>query len=115
ILQGSVIVSKIAIPLALPTGATNKQDNMLGLARSVTVSLDDSQLVSSGAFAASPLPGSRTDELLIFDNSTAAKNKSSAAIYFYWSNAWRRVGAGTTVVGADQVFIPGTGVIVRKG
>jgi uncharacterized protein (TIGR02597 family) len=91
-----------------------QQDNAVALTRPVTVSLDASGLISSGAFASSPLPGSRTDELQIFDNTVALKNKSSSAIYYYWSNAWRRVGAGTTDVGSDGVFVPGSGIVIRK-
>jgi uncharacterized protein (TIGR02597 family) len=72
-------------------------------------------LISSGAFVTSSLPGVHADELLSFDNSVAQRNKSSSAVYYYWSGAWRRLGFGTTNVGADQVFMPGGGIIVRKG
>lgn len=109
---GSVVVGKIAIPLN--TSATDKQDNFVGLARPAIVSLNDSQLVSSGAFASSPLPGTHTDELLTFDNTVAERNKSTTGIYFYWNNAWRRVGAGAADVGTDLVFTPGAGVVIRK-
>jgi uncharacterized protein (TIGR02597 family) len=109
---GSVVSANLAI--ALQSTTTTQQDNAVALARPVAVSLDDSGLVSSGAFAASPLPGSRTDELQMFDNTVAQKNKSSSAIYYYWSGAWRKVGAGNTDVGSDQVFRPGTGVVIRK-
>jgi uncharacterized protein (TIGR02597 family) len=111
-LLGSVVGSSISIPLQV--SSTVQQDNAVALTRPVTVSLDASGLISSGAFASSPLPGSRTDELQIFDNTVALKNKSSSAIYYYWSNAWRRVGAGTTDVGSDGVFVPGSGIVIRK-
>ncbi len=113
---GSVPLHHWNIPLRTPGGsAGDKQDSYFAIARPIPVSLDDSGLFSSGAFAASPLPGSRTDELFTFDNSVVAKNKSSSAIYFYWNSAWRRVGAGSAVFGDTQVFMPGTGVIIRKG
>ncbi|MDB6057714.1 MAG: hypothetical protein JWO95_1558 [Verrucomicrobiales bacterium] len=112
---GNVNAANIAITLNIPPDASSKQDNYIGLMRPVTLTLDDSQLISSGAFVASPVPGSRIDELLVFDHTVAAKNKSSASIYYYWNGAWRRVGAGSTVVGTDPVFTPGTGVILRKG
>jgi uncharacterized protein (TIGR02597 family) len=113
---GAVPIGRWNIPLRVPDGsAGNKQDSFFGLARPVTVTLDDSGLISSGAFAPSPLPGSRTDELLTFDNTSVAKNKSSSAVYYYWNSAWRRVGAGTTIVGSTPVFVPGSGVIIRKG
>jgi uncharacterized protein (TIGR02597 family) len=106
------VASTLAVPLQ--TSSTTRQDNAVGLARPVAVTLDASQLISSGAFAASPLPGTRTDELLTFDNTVAQKNKSASAVYYYWSGAWRRVGSGSIDVGATAVFNPGAGVIIRK-
>jgi uncharacterized protein (TIGR02597 family) len=112
---GAAIASDLSIPMNIPIDSSSKQDNYIGLMRPVTLSLDAAQLISSGAFRPSPLPGSRTDELLTFDNTAVAKNKSSSAIYYYWNNAWRKVGAGSTVVGSDNVFTPGAGIILRKG
>ncbi|MDB6058276.1 MAG: Endoglucanase [Verrucomicrobiales bacterium] len=113
---GVADASSWKITLRAPDGsAGDKQDNFVSLTRPTGVSLDASGLITSGAFATSPLPGSRTDELLIFDNSVAAKNKSSSAVYYYWNNAWRRVGFGSAIVGSDTVFNPGSGVIVRRG
>ena len=112
ILSGIADTSLWTIPLR--TSATAQQDNLISSPRPSSVSLNDSGLITSGAFAQSPLPGSRTDELLTFDNSLITKNKSASAIYFYWSNAWHRVGFGTADFGADKVFSPGTGVIIRK-
>jgi uncharacterized protein (TIGR02597 family) len=112
---GNAIAANIALELNIPPDASSKQDNYIGLMRPVTLSLDDSELISSGAFTPSPVPGSRTDELLVFDNTSTAKNKSSSSVYYYWNGAWRRVGAGGTVVGSDPVFTPGTGIILRKG
>lgn len=112
---GNAIASDISIPLNIPADSSSKQDNYIGLMRPVTLSLDASQLISSGAFVPSIIPGNRLDELLVFDNTVVGKNKSSSAIYYYWNNAWRKVGAGSSVVGSDNVFMPGTGVILRKG
>jgi uncharacterized protein (TIGR02597 family) len=112
-LFGSVTPWKHAINLR--TSSTTQQDNAIGLPRPVVVSLNDSGLISSAAFIASPLPGNRTDELLVFDNSIAQKNKSASSIYYFWNGAWRRVGGGSTDFGTTQVFTPGTGVIIRKG
>jgi uncharacterized protein (TIGR02597 family) len=109
---GAVVGSKIAI--AFRTSPTGAQDAAVALARPVTLTLDQSQLASSGAFASSPLPGTRTDELLVFDNSVAQRNKSPVAVYYYWNSAWRRVDAGAAIVGSDAVFTPGTGVVIRK-
>jgi uncharacterized protein (TIGR02597 family) len=106
------VVSTLAVPVR--SSPTDRQDNAVGLARPMAVTLDASQLISSGAFSASPLPGTRTDELLTFDNTVAQKNKSSSAVYYYWNGAWRRVGSGSSDVGATPVFVPGTGVLIRK-
>jgi uncharacterized protein (TIGR02597 family) len=111
-LAGLVLSDPISI--ALQSSATSQQDNFIGLTWPAQLTLNNSQLLSSGAFAASPLPGTRADELLTFDNSIAQKNKSSSSIYYYWSNAWRRVGSGTLDVGDTPAFLPGTGVVIRK-
>ncbi len=109
---GAVIVSTLALPLHAQT--ETEQDNSVGLIRASAVALDNSGLISSGAFEASPLPGTRTDELLTFDNTVAQKNKSSSAVYYYWNSGWRRVGSGSTDFGTAQVFTPGAGFIIRK-
>ena len=109
---GVVISSKLGFPLRVQSDV--RQDNAIGLIRPLAVSLDASGLIESGAFQSSPLPGSRTDELLTFDNTVASRNKSAAAIYYYWSNAWREVGFGNADVGAN-LLLPGTGFIIRKG
>lgn len=108
---GVVVSSQLAISLRAHTDA--QQDNAIGLVRPIPVSLNASGLISSGAFQASPFPGTRSDELLTFDNTIASRNKSASAIYYYWSNAWREVGFGTTDVGTN-VILPGTGFIIRK-
>jgi uncharacterized protein (TIGR02597 family) len=110
--SGLILSGPLAVPLR--TSSTDRQDNAVCLVRTVAVTLDGSQLISSGAFAASPLPGTRTDELLTFDNSVVQKNKSSSGVYYYWNAAWRRVGSGSSDVGATPVFTPGTGMIIRK-
>jgi hypothetical protein len=51
---------------------------------------------------------------LYFDSSIASRNKSATAIYYYWNNAWRQVGAGTTDVGTATVFGAGATSIIRK-
>jgi uncharacterized protein (TIGR02597 family) len=109
---GNVVTSKVVT--LVQTVATNKQDNSVGLMRPLPISLNNSGLISSGAFSASPLPGTRTDELLTFDNTSTNRNKSASAVYYYWNGAWRLVGAGSTDVGTNQVLGAGGGVIVRK-
>ncbi len=109
--QGSVPVSKLMVTLA--TEVSTKQDNFVALTRPVTNTLNESGLVQSGAFLASPSLGTHTDELLVFDNAQVAQNKAVSATYFYLNSTWRRVGfAGD--FGNEPVFTPGTGVIIRK-
>ena len=112
--SGSVPVSKLTVPLVAEN--FTKQDNFVALTRPVTNSLNESGLIQSGAFIGSPTTFSRTDELLVFDNSVAAKNKAPSDRYFYLSpsNTWCKVGFGTTDMGNEPVFTPGTGVIIRK-
>ena len=108
------IVPTRALQISIATAAASQRDNSVALTRPALLTLTGSQLFESGAFIASPATNALTDELLTFDNVVAQKNKNPAAIYYYWSNAWRQVGAGTNDVGSAPVFAPGVGVIVRK-
>src|SRR4029434_1217665 len=112
-LQGSVLTSQWEFSLA--ANPSTKQDNPVSLPRPVPLSLTQSGLFESGAFNASPTPGNRIDELFTFDNTLTGIDRTASAIYYYWSGAWRRVGAGSADVGSDLVFGPGVGVIIRKG
>ena len=111
--QGSVAVSKLAIPLMTQVQPTN-QDNFIALSRPATVTLNESGLFQSSAFLASPNAFNPTDELLTFDNSTIGKNKTVAATYYYRNDAWRKSGDLTGDYGNEPVFVPATGVIIRK-
>jgi uncharacterized protein (TIGR02597 family) len=107
---GSPPIHQLAIPLA--TSASARQDNPVAIARPLTVSLDDSGLVSSGAFTASS-GFTSADQLFVFDNTVAQIHKAASRIYTYVNGAWRRSGtSGAT--GSDQIFEPGTGVLIRK-
>jgi uncharacterized protein (TIGR02597 family) len=108
---GVVVSANIAIAVRAQSGVI--QDNSVALVRPIAVSLNESGLISSGAFQASPVPGTRTDELLTFDNSVASRNKSASAVYYYWNSAWRQVGLGGADVGAN-LLAPGSGFVIRK-
>jgi uncharacterized protein (TIGR02597 family) len=110
--SGQVVPGKLTTWFGV--NAAGKRDNYVGLQRPIATTLAESGLVSSGAFSASPTPGNRTDELLVFDNTVARQNKAASAIYYYWSGAWRKVGAGTTSFDNTPVFTPGAGFIIRK-
>jgi uncharacterized protein (TIGR02597 family) len=109
---GAVVTSKLAF--SIRPGTTDKQDNPIGLMRPIPLSLDESGLIASGAFSPSLLPGSRTDELLTYDNTVASRNKSPSASYYYWNGAWRQVGAGINNVGPNRIFGAGAAIIIRK-
>jgi uncharacterized protein (TIGR02597 family) len=112
-INGRVVMNKWAA--LLTSNASGKQDNIVGLPRPVAISLDDSGLITSGAFTPSTSPLARTDELMVYDNSVAGQNKSSAATYFYWGGAWRQFGMPLTIdAGPTLVFTPGAGVVIRK-
>lgn len=76
--------------------------------------LKDLELISSGAFEASAgtLAFQRKDELLVFDNATAALNKA-AAIYFFSGGSWRSTTAGFPV-SDDVEILPSQGFVIRK-
>lgn len=96
-------------------GGTARQDNPVALSFPGTVTLDNSNLRGSGAFSTSTSPVLHTDELYVFDNAAPGFAKAAAAVYFYYNNGWRKVGAPiTSDFGATAVFAPGTGVIIRK-
>jgi len=110
---GSAVLTRITIPLKV--NLTDKQDNILALTRPVPVSLDNSGLISSGAFTPSTSSISHKDELITFDNTTTNLNRSASAIYYYLNSAWRRAGIASTInVGTSNVFVPGAGFIIRK-
>ncbi|HEV8543735.1 MAG TPA: TIGR02597 family protein, partial [Verrucomicrobiae bacterium] len=110
---GSLVPGKWKMPLHRQ--GSGGQDNFVALPRLGAVSLGESGLVESGAFQPSASAGTRLDELLVFDNTVAEQNKSASATYYYWNGAWHKVGAGSTVMDAEQVFKPGSGCILRLG
>ncbi len=94
--------------------ASKQQDNPVSLLRPVPVKLNDSGLDDT-VFRPSLLPISRTDEILVFDDDTEAVNKSSKYTYYKWNGKWRRLDqAADYDAGEEEIFTPGTGVIIRK-
>ena len=112
---GDVILTKVSIPLNV--NSTNKQDNPIGLTRPLQVSLSDSKLVDSGAFIPSSSVTVHSDELYVFDNTATNFNKSAGTPYFYYTNAttaaWRHQGSSVDM-SKSNIFLPGTGFIIRK-
>ncbi len=116
---GSVLTKKLSTPLATQTGS--QQDNFVTLARPASQTLNQSGLFSSGAFSASTSSFNHVDELYVFNNNTAAINKSTSTTYYYINSGsnvgWRQVGGSATADVGDVagVIQPGSAYIVRKG
>lgn len=112
ITRGTALRQKETI--GLRTSTSTRQDNQVAVTRPIGVSLNNIGLLSSGAFAPSTSPFIRADELYVFDNAAVGYNKSAAATYYYYNNAWRRFGQPLTTDFGGTIIPPGTGVLIRK-
>lgn len=93
---------------------TTQNDNFVALAYPVNVTLNGSGLAASG-FTTTTSTLSRKDELLWFDPAGTGINRAASAIYFYYNNGWRKVGASVaTDFGASVELTAGSGFIIRK-
>jgi uncharacterized protein (TIGR02597 family) len=107
---GSVLMKKFSAPLM--TSASQAYENAVDMLRPIDVPLNATGLKpSDGSFIAN-------DQLLIFDNSVAAINKSPVATYFYNTSVgdhggWRLTGDGANDHGSD-IILAGSAMIVRK-
>ena len=112
---GSVLLKKLAVSL---TATGQQQDNPVSMVRPVNVALDATGLnPANGSFGAG-------DQLLLFNNSQAAFDKSPSAIYTYdtsvgnngvYIGGWRLTGDSTPSSDRGADIIPvGTGFVVRK-
>ena len=107
---GEVESGSLAIPLS--TRTSGKQDNFVAIPRPLPVTLAGLGLDTT-AFVNSSSALNRTDELLVFDNDTAVRNKAPSATYFRLSSGWRKFGDGSTP--HDTTTLPaGAGFIIRK-
>ncbi|MBH53839.1 MAG: hypothetical protein CMI18_05770 [Opitutaceae bacterium] len=98
---GEVVMTDLSLPIM--SIATGPQDNVVGLQRPIEMTLDESGLGASL---------SAGDQLLVWDDSMPRQNRlASNAIVYNWNGAaW----SGGTNGGADQVFTPGRGVLIRR-
>lgn len=99
---GEVVMGGLSLPLM--STDTGQQDNVVGLQRPIEMTLDESGLGTSL---------SAGDQLLVWDDSQADFNRLAAdAIVYIWNgSSWN----GGVNGGADQVFTPGSGVLIRRG
>lgn len=116
---GHVQTSSFSIRLGTVAPET-AQDHAIGLGVPIPVTLEESHLFESGAFAASATLEQPSDQLLVFDQTTALRNRVPSAVYYYYSGAqsggagWRLLGDPGTIRDAATVFHPAQGFVVRK-
>jgi uncharacterized protein (TIGR02597 family) len=111
---GDVELRNFTIPLRSRTDG--RQDNFVALIRPVNVALDDLNLAGSNAFisSTSAIASGRRDELLVFNNAAALRNKAASATYFHFNGAWRKQGQAATLdFGRDEIPA-GAGFLIRK-
>ena len=102
--------------------ANTVQDNIIAVDLPVPLTLTQSNLYESGAFAGTAnIFGTGGDQLLVFDDSVASYNKSASSTYYYFTGStnggpgWRKVGGGfSTIQNATVALQPGSGYIIRK-
>jgi uncharacterized protein (TIGR02597 family) len=105
-----------AAPWRISVGrsAGGSVDNHFALPRPHASTLNDSGLFESGAFRSSSRPGSRADDLLVYNLDLGGYNASPAATYYHYLGSWRRVGGGMTDFGEEPMLQPGYGFILRS-
>jgi uncharacterized protein (TIGR02597 family) len=107
-------VNTASISTILEGAPSTQNDNYTALSFPLDVTLNRSGLASSG-FSSSPSPGSITDRLLLFDPSLTGYNIAPSATYYYYNNAWRKVGSSASIDFGNSVNLPaGGGFIIRK-
>ena len=111
---GNVYMNRITA--VLDTQAAAGQDNAVALSRPASTTLNDLDLVSSGAFVSSTGTTTRTrgDSLLVYDNTVTGYNKASSNTYYYYNGGWRTGNDGTTDLGSTVTIPYGTGFLIRK-
>lgn len=109
--HGEVMMDNFTVFLA--SRASGKQDNFIGIPRPVPVKLKDLGLNDDAVFAVSSSVFVRSDELFVFDNETAIRNRAPSATYYRLSNGWRKF--GESAIDHDETTIQaGVGFFIRK-
>ena len=117
---GDVFTTEYRTPINIITTGVN-QDNAVFLTVPVDVTLNDSNLFQSGAFAGNgTFSAAGSDSLLVFDNTNATQNKANAKTYFYYTGTffggpgWRLAGDPNTIRNAEVAFSLDYQVLIRK-
>jgi uncharacterized protein (TIGR02597 family) len=100
--------------IPLSTEAGSSQDNFVSMTRPVDVALNDTGLITSGAFQSSASIASITDKLLVYDNTAVGINKAPISTYYYSNGAWRKFGDSVTNDHGSDVIPAGSGFVIRK-
>lgn len=114
-------VQTSAFSVRLGTRAPGRdQDHSLGLGIPAPVTLAQSALYESGGFAGTATLEQPVDQLLVYNQSAAAKNRIPAFTYYYYTGSqgagpgWRLLGQPGTLQNAAAVFEPARGFVIRK-
>jgi uncharacterized protein (TIGR02597 family) len=107
-----VYVGVVSLPLRV--SASKAVDTVLAPPRPVVVKLEDLDFAAEG-FKESPstASGDRRDQLLVYDNATAERNKRPDAVYFRSGGSWLREADGFPVSNAVEIE-PSAALVVRK-
>lgn len=100
--------------VSLLSSSSTRNDNPAGGVLPIDTPLEDLNLVEEGAFivSTSNFTAGRGDELLLFDNAIAAKNKAPSTVYFY-NSYWRK--SGSVATNQNTTLIPaGSAYVIRK-
>lgn len=109
---GEVVTAPLAVPLQ--RSDSNLVDNFVSIERPLDISLIELGLHDSGVFEATTDSNNPTDLLLLYSLSAGGKNKQPSASYFYFNNAWRKVGADINTAFDADIVSAGTGIAIRK-
>lgn len=102
-------------PTILTSGPDGPQDHAVGLMRPVPVKLTDLDLDETAFVdSASNAPADRKDELLVYDNLSAALNKAPSKTYFRIAGQWVEDAGGTFPLANNAVIPPSTAILIRK-
>ena len=103
-----------AVTVALRVSAGSARDTLIALPRPVPTTLDE---LNPGptVFEESPTtaPEDRRDQLLVYNNAEAARNKQPSAVYFRTNHQWVHDSEGFPPSGS-VVLEPSTGLLLRK-
>lgn len=102
------------VSLPVPVAQGVARDTMLALPRPVPVTLQNLDLGPEVfEVSASTDAEDRKDELLVFDNATAQRNKSPSAVYFRIASGWVKNETGFPSSNTEEIE-PSAGLLLRK-